>query len=360
MKNVFYIPKYIQIIIGLFGLVLITFILIMAKAILVPITFALIFSFLLHPICRRLENMRLPPALAALLCIIFIFALLGGIIFLVSLQVSNLIADLPTLKTKLESLLHDFMINFGHLFGWSQNTTKEFLNESINQSIGEGGGVISTTVSVTSSALTFFIILLVATFFFLYYRMFFRHFVYKIFKGYNARYVKNIMIRMQSVVQSYIVGLATVIAIIGLLNSIGLFALGIKYALFFGLFGALLNVVPYIGVLIGGLLPTIFALITKDSIWYPLGVIGTYWIVQILEANFITPNIVGSKVSLNPFAAILAILVGEQIWGIAGMILAIPILAIFKVVFDIIEPLKPLGFVLGEPGTDKEKSKSLL
>lgn len=168
------------------------------------------------------------------------------------------------------------------------------------------------------------------------------------------------MLRIQSVVQNYIVGLATVIAIIGILNSIGLFALGIKYALFFGLFGALLNVVPYVGVLLGGLLPTVYALITKDSVWYPIGVIGIYWIVQILEANFITPNIVGSKVSLNPFAAIVAILVGEQVWGIAGMILAIPLLAICKVIFDIIEPLKPIGFVLGEPGSEKEKSKSLL
>jgi len=360
MKNVLHISPFIRMIIGLFGIVLIVFILIMTKAILIPLTFALIFSFLLHPLCRKLEKMHVPPPLAALLCIIFIFILLGGIIFLVSLQVSNLTADIPVLKTKVESLLNDFLIKFGHLFGWSHATTKDVLNESLNNSINEGGSVITTTVSITSSAITTFIILLVSTFFFLYYRMFFKQFVYKIFKGYNHRYVKQVMIQMQSVVQNYIVGLATVIAIIGILNSLGLFILGVKYALFFGLFGALLNVIPYVGVLVGGLLPTIYALITKDSLWYPVGVIGIYWTVQILEANLITPNIVGSKVSLNPFAAILAILVGEQIWGIAGMILAIPVLAICKVVFDTIEPLKPIGFVLGEPGSEKQKRKSLL
>jgi predicted PurR-regulated permease PerM len=360
MKKEIYLPQYIKLTIALFGVVLLIFVLIMTKAVLVPVTFGLIFSFLLHPMCCRLEKWHLPPPLAAVICICFVFAILGCLIFFASIQLTHLMEDLPRLKMKFDELTLESISQLKEITGWSYTKTHDVLNNSINETFNQGGSFIANTLSITTSAVSFFIILLVSTFFFLYYRVFFKVFVYKVFKSYNSRYVKNILIRMQSVVQNYIVGLVTVIAIIGTLNSIGLFFLDIKYALFFGVLGAILNVLPYIGVLIGGLLPAVYALVTKDSIWYPLGVIAIYWFVQILEANFITPNIVGSKVSLNPFAAILAIIIGEQIWGVAGMILAIPVLAICKVIFDIVEPLKPIGYVLGEPGTEKQRRKSLL
>jgi predicted PurR-regulated permease PerM len=360
MRNELQIPQYIRLIIGLFGAVLFVFVLIMTRQILIPVTFGLIFSFLLHPLCCRLEKLHIPPSLAAVLCIVFIFLIIGVLIFFVSIQLNNLLEDLPKLKTKMDELTLQGIETLKGITGWSYTKTHEVINNSINDSFAESGNLVSRTLATTTSAISFFIILFVSTFFFLYYRIFFKLFIYKVFKSYNQRYVKNILMRMQAVVQSYIVGLVTVIAIIGTLNSLGLLILGIKYALFFGFVGAILNIIPYIGVALGGLLPAVYAFITKDSIWYPLGVIGVYWLVQIMEANFITPNIVGSKVSLNPFAAILAIIIGEQIWGIAGMILAIPMLAICKVVFDIVGPLKPLGFVLGEPGSEKEKSKTLL
>jgi predicted PurR-regulated permease PerM len=360
MRKELQLPQYIKLTIGLFGIVLLVFVLIMTKAILIPVTFGLIFSFLLHPLCCKLEKWHIPPSLAAIICIFFIFVLLSVLIFFASIQMTHLMEDLPRLKLKFDELALQGIAMMKEFTGWSYTKTHDVLNDSINETFNQGGSVVANTLSVTSSAVSFFIILLISTFFFLYYRIFFKVFVYKVFKSYNSRYVKNILIRIQSVVQNYIVGLVTVIAIIGTLNSIGLLILGIKYAIFFGILGAILNVLPYIGVMLGGLLPAVYALVTKDSLLYPLGVIGIYWFVQILEANFITPNIVGSKVSLNPFAAILAIIIGEQIWGIAGMILAIPVLAICKVIFDIVEPLKPIGYVLGEPGSEKEKKKSLL
>jgi predicted PurR-regulated permease PerM len=90
-------------------------------------------------------------------------------------------------------------------------------------------------------------------------------------------------------------------------------------------------------------------LLTKDSIWYAVGVAGAFTVVQFLEGNFITPNIVGSKVSVNPLAAIIALILGGMLWGPAGMILSIPFTAILKVILDNIEPLEPFGFLLGEP-----------
>jgi predicted PurR-regulated permease PerM len=157
------------------------------------------------------------------------------------------------------------------------------------------------------------------------------------------------MIKIQSVVKNYIMGLLLVMVIIAALNTVGLLILDIRYALFFGTLAAFLNIIPYLGIIIGSALPIIMALLTKDTIWYAVGVAGVFAFVQFLEGNFITPNVVGSKVSVNPLAAILALILGGVIWGISGMILSIPFTAITKVIMDNIEPLEPFGFLLGEP-----------
>ncbi|MEX2379925.1 MAG: AI-2E family transporter, partial [Vicingaceae bacterium] len=159
----------------------------------------------------------------------------------------------------------------------------------------------------------------------------------------------------------YIIGLLIVISIIAVLNTVGLLALGIKYAVFMGILSAALTVIPYIGIFIGALLPVVVALITKDSLFYPLAVIAIFGFVQFLEGNFITPNIIGSKVNVNPMAAIVALIIGAKIWGIAGMILAIPICGILKIMFSHYPRLKPYAILLQSTNKDdEEKSMEVL
>jgi predicted PurR-regulated permease PerM len=186
-------------------------------------------------------------------------------------------------------------------------------------------------------------------FFFLYYRSFFKQFLNKLFIRTPNQNITEIMYKIQNVVKNYIMGLLLVMAIIAALNTVGLLILRIEYAFFFGALAALLNIIPYLGIIIGSILPIMMALLTKDSIWYAVGVAGVFTIVQLLEGNFITPNIVGSKVSVNPLAAIIALIIGGILWGPSGMILSIPFTAITKVILDNIEPLEPFGFLLGEP-----------
>jgi hypothetical protein len=140
-----------------------------------------------------------------------------------------------------------------------------------------------------------------------------------------------------------------VIIIVGILNSIGLLILGVPHAIFFGFLAGFLILIPYIGILIGSLFPALLSIVTMDSPWYAVGVIGVMSFVQFLEGNFITPNIVGSKVSVNPMAAIVALFLGGQLWGLSGLILALPVTAILKVILDTIPSLEPFGFLLGEP-----------
>ena len=162
---------------------------------------------------------------------------------------------------------------------------------------------------------------------------------------------------------SYLKGLITVTIIVGSLNTLGLLALGIDYAIFFGFLAAALLIIPFVGILIGSILPIIMALITKDSPMYAVGVAGVFIFVQFLEGNFITPQVVGSKISINGLVAIIALLLGSALWGIAGMALSLPTVAILKVIFDSVPDLKPFGFLLGEPDHNrimKEKKKRML
>ncbi|SEN51011.1 protein of unknown function DUF20 [bacterium A37T11] len=137
--------------------------------------------------------------------------------------------------------------------------------------------------------------------------------------------------------------------IVAILNTIGLFILGVQYAWFFGTLASLLMLLPYIGIAIGSILPALFAIATKDSYWYAIGVVGWFQVVQFLEGNVITPNIVGGKVSINPLMAIIAIFLGGMLFGLAGLILALPIMAVIKVLFDAIPSMKAFGFLIGEP-----------
>jgi predicted PurR-regulated permease PerM len=132
------------------------------------------------------------------------------------------------------------------------------------------------------------------------------------------------------------------------LNSIGFLALGINHAIFLGITAALLNVIPYVGVLIGSIIPVALALITKDSIWIAVGALAVCVVVQFLDNNFITPLVIGAAVSVNPLATTIALILGGMMWGLAGMMLFIPLLGMLKVVFDRVDGLKPLGYLIGE------------
>jgi predicted PurR-regulated permease PerM len=148
-----------------------------------------------------------------------------------------------------------------------------------------------------------------------------------------------------------------VMLVLAVLNSIGFLLLGLKYAILLGLTAAILNIIPYVGPWIGALLPVTIALLTKDSAMYAVGAMGVILITQFIDNNFITPKVVGSSVSINPLASIVALLAGGMLWGVVGLILAIPITGMLKIVCDEIPGLKPWGFLLGEEKTYPEEGR---
>ena len=159
---------------------------------------------------------------------------------------------------------------------------------------------------------------------------------------------ENLLSRMNSMSMRYLTGVMTVVAILAVINFIGFWAIGLEYALLFGVIAGLLNIIPYVGVLIGSALPVLYALLTMDHWGYAVGVLGICIFSQTLESNLITPKITGSSVQLNPLAAFLSLLIGGMIWGIVGMVLAILIAGVLKAIFDTIPGLKPIGYLMGD------------
>jgi predicted PurR-regulated permease PerM len=346
-------PAYLKFFVILLSLIMLVFVMIMARAMLVPLLLALIFAFILHPFSRLLERWKFPRSLAAIVSMVVILAALFFTFYFISYQVGSISRDLSAIGTKFQGFIdqgHDWLETE---FGVEQSEQVSYIKNSLNKFVQSSTSILSSTLSATADFFTSFVLITISLFFLLYYRSFFLAFLYRVVDGRHHQTLELTINRVASVVRSYVLGLFIVIFILAVLNTTGLMLFGIEHAMFFGVLAALLTIIPYIGIFIGSVLPILFALLTTDSLWYPIGIAIMFWAIQFIEGNFITPNIVGNKVSLNPFAVIMALFAGGMIWGAIGMILAIPIVAALKVIFDHVESLRPYGFLLGYPPEEK-------
>jgi putative heme transporter len=312
---------------------------ILASDLVVPLAFAAFLAIVMLPVVKKLEKRRVAPWLAITIVLVATVVIVGLLIWLVVNQVVGLIADLPNLQAKFENSINDMSGMLRRDFGISTSDQNNFVREAMGTvSTYLGDVLISTT-----NTLSVLIQIPIYIFLILIYRDKFRDFFLSLIPGDNEFVWKK---DMERVIQGYISGLTWVTLIIASLNCIGLLALGIDHAIFFGILSGVLTIIPYIGIIIGALFPLIMALITKDSIWYAVGVVIVFAIVQFLEGNFITPRITGSKVSINALAAIIALVIGGKILGIGGMILAMPAIGVLKILLSHSEHLRPFVILL--------------
>jgi predicted PurR-regulated permease PerM len=322
--------------------------LIAGRPVLLPLAVAVLFTFLLLPISQKLENWNVPRGLAIVISMIVAAAFFVGIIYFLYSQVQMFVDDWPQLSKQMSAKIDSLYEFIDKNFNYSEYEQKNWLNERLT-SAGQSAGQLALGIfTATGSFIATVALLPIFIFFLTYYREKYKHFIHLVFKDNRAEHALAIMKKVTTVSQSYLKGLFLVVIILSVLNSAGFLILGLRHAILFGVLLALLNIIPYIGVLIGSILPIIMALITEDSFTIALGVAGVAIFVQFLENNFITPNVVGSSVSINPFAAILALTTSAMIWGVVGMIIALPFVGMMKVAFDNVEQLKPLGFLIGE------------
>jgi predicted PurR-regulated permease PerM len=349
-------PFYLKFVIILLGLVLIVMIMREAKTILVPLLVSGLLAVLISPFTALLERIRTPKALAVGLSVISLIAVLSALVYFFYNQILGFAGDLSLLERRVGyylGILNEYIeANLDGVVPISA----ESIQNNIFQYLYENSAALTQGVIATAGTLTMVFIMPIYIFLFLYFRNFLIEFVLMSFDDKHKLKVKNAIHKIKLVVQNYISGMFWVICILFVLNSAALLSLGIGHAFLFAGFAAILNVIPFLGPFIGATLPILYAFLTKDSLWVPVGVFMAFYVIQLFESNLFTPKIVGGKVSMNPLMTILALFVGNFIWGLAGMILFIPGMAILKVIFDEVEGMEAYGYLLGDTKEVRKRS----
>ena len=340
-------PGWLKIVAMLFGLVLIYIILVYGKFILMPLALSALLAMLLEPVSKLFERLRLGRAVSIVLSMVIVFVGLAGIFSLLSIQFMQFAERLPEVNEKLGDISSDMLVFFQQNFGIAPERLLGFVKQGLGNVVSWGGENLGEAVGATTNVFITLGLLPILVFFLMYYKNMYRNFLHMVSRDENNRSIDTVITNIQTVTQNYIVGLISVVGILTVLNALGFWIIGLENALFFGVFASIWAVIPFIGIIVGSLPALLYAFLFTDSLWIPLGVVIVIAIVQFLEGNFITPNIVGSKVSINPFMALLALIVGGEVWGIMGMILFVPFVGILRCVFLEVDGLDPYAYLLG-------------
>jgi len=341
-------PFYFKITVKLLLVALIIAFLILAQNILIPFTIAVFFSFLLMPLSKKLESWRFPKVLAILISFVVSFFVLAALFYFFYSQIESFINDWPVLQGAFSDKWKSIQQFIYETFHISQIEQKAWISAKIKENASTGGVLILGLFSATTSFLASFALIPIYMFFLTLYQDKFRDFILLISKGDQNNQALVVVKKVSKVSQKYVTGIFLDVVILSVLNSTGFLIIGLPHAVLFGVLISLLNIIPYIGVLIGSALPIFMAFVTFDAIGYTIAVAGVCVFVQFLDNNFITPMVVGGSVSINPLTATLVLVASSLIWGIPGMVLCLPLTGMVKVVCDNIEPLKPYGYLLGE------------
>jgi putative permease len=347
-------PFYTKLAMVLVSLIALFYIAILGKGILAPLIFALLCAVLLLPLCGFLERrLKFPRSMASLLSVVLLVLSLAGLLYLVGSQISSLSEDWPKFKqqvlTSVDSLQHWISVKF-HIRIKQQMT---YVNTATSKLLETGSSVIGDVLVSFSSLLLFLVFTLIDTFFLLYYRRLIIRFLVAVFREENSVLVYDIIAEIQSRIRQYILGLLLEMVIVATASCLALWILGVEYAILLGLLIGLFNLIPYIGIATALLLSTLVTFASAGTAKLLL-VICTILGIHLVDSNVLLPVIVGSKVRINALITILAVIVGENVWGITGTFLAIPVIAITKIVFDRIETLKPWGMLLGDERDEKQ------
>jgi predicted PurR-regulated permease PerM len=299
---------------------------------LVPLFFGLLIAFVLYPICLWLENHHIPKYLAISLSISIIIILFFLLVCILGWQIQIFSDELPEIFQKLKISLQQAQKWLQHDLNITIKVQDEWIHNSILNSSSKISSFVNNLFSATSNALLMLFLAPVYTVLFLYHRSVFVNATIVALGKRNEEKIRLVLLQIIFTYAKFIKGMLLVYIIVGTLNTIGLALLGIEHALLFGMLTAIMTIIPYAGIILSSLLPIAAAFITKDSIWYPVGVILIFALVQYLEANIIFPKVVGQQLNLSTWATLTAIIYGGIIWGVSGMILLIPMMAILKII----------------------------
>jgi predicted PurR-regulated permease PerM len=337
-------------------IVLVFGILYFGKPFFVPITFAAILAMLFFPMSHWLEQKGISRGFASFLCILTFVVMVGAVIGLLLWQLAGMADQMSGMEQKLTELKAQLQQWLESKFGVEKAQQEKFIQDQKQSGGSSVSKIISTALSGLSGFLVDTILVLVYIFLLLFFRTQLKQFLLAIVSEGNKETAKKIITEGSKVSRKYVTGLAKMIGILWLMYGIGFTIVGVKNAIFFAILCGLFEIVPFVGNLAGTGL-TIIGSVTQGGSNLLVGILVTYAIVQFVQTYLLEPLVVGSEENVNPLFTIIVLVIGEMVWGIPGMVLALPLLGILKVIFDNIEELRPYGYLVGKK---KEKNKESL
>lgn len=351
-------PFLLKLTLVVISIIGIGYLLALGQSILAPFFLAFLMAMLFLPVASFMERkLRLPRSLSTMASVLIMLIILTGIIFFFSSQLSNFSKDLP-------HLTNQFTTVFNRLQNWVSDTFHvkideqlDYINQGLNKLLSSTGVILGFTFGIFSTGLGFIAFFILFFIFILNYRRILNNFIITVFSEKHKTSVQEVVTEVRIMTKKYIIGLWLQVIIVSILSAILLTILGVKYAILLGVLTGLLNVIPYLGICIALLISCFIAFATGSPSTCIYVTIG-YIVVHAIDGNIILPFVVGSKVKINALFSFIGIILGEHLWGIAGMFLCIPAIAIIKIIFERVEDLKPWGKLLGEEEKPYKKKKS--
>lgn len=338
--------------------VLLTIVLYYGKVILIPVTFAIMLAMLMSPVCRWLDHKGLLRVWSAICCLLILIVIFSAVTWIVAAQAMSFAQQIPAIENKIETFLHSVNIFLSERLEIPNPTQNDYLEDK-TESLGS---IVLTNARNFLGGITKLIagmaITLAVTYLLLYHKERYENFFLMLGDNVNIKERKALLNDITKVSQQYLTGRAISMLVLFILYTISLFIIGLENALLLSAIAALINIIPYIGPLLAGVFPVLVALVSFDSLNPTLWVIISFSIIQGIDNYFVTPFVLGGEVNLSALSTILIIICGGFIWGIAGMILFIPLLSIVKIIFDHVPSLMPYGYLIGDP-THKRPSSAV-
>jgi AI-2 transport protein TqsA len=343
-------PFIARLALTLFAVALIFMFMWMGKSLLVPLFFSFLTAILLHPLGKFLEKHRFPRPLASVISLLIFMICVGGLFYFFSHQVIRLSGDLPSLQARVLDKWQQIQSWISEKYHITNTQQVTYMNKSASGILNTAMSSVATTFVGIAQTVLLTIFFFIFTFFILQYRRLLMRFVVELFDREHNEKVQEIISRIRSVINSYVLGLLIEMSVVAILIFVSLMIIGVKYALMISIMAAVLNIIPYLGIYSCMAIAMVITAAT-GTVGQVVAVAIVFVVTHFADANVILPHVVGGKVKMNPFITILAVLIGHLVWGIPGMFLFIPLTAILRLVSEEVPGMKPWAVLLGEEKT---------
>jgi len=328
----------------LLSLTILGYLAILGKTLLAPLLFSLLMAFLMLPLANFLEiKLKFNRSLAAITSVIIMIAIIYALFYFIAAQLSELWADWPLLVKQVTNAFHDIQYWVAKTFHINTSKQQTYLTDGAEKALSSTAIAIGTTILTLSSSLLFLAFTLLF------------NFLTTVFAEKHATKVAEIVKEIQLIIRKYVTGLFIQMLIVTILMILTLTFLDVKYAILLGLIAGIFNIIPYLGISTALLISALITFATAGAT-KALFVLFAFIGIHTIDGNLLMPLVVGSKVKINALFAFIGIIIGEMVWGISGMFLCIPYMAMLKIIFERVEGLKAWGILLGE-GEKKHRKR---